>query len=322
MSEGSRKGRPHRCDGAALLGALLLMTLVASLAAGALWQQWQVTEIERQERSRQQAEWILRGATDWARVILIEDGRGSSHDHLDEPWALPLQEARLSSFLAGQGNTEGLDALGDVFLSGRMEDMQGRLNLRNLVDRGKISGPDLQMAQRLFQLFDLPEDLASQTAQRLQQALPERLDKATPVTAFLPQRPEQLVWLGLSEAQLSVLAPHISLLPERTALNLNTASAELLHAALGLPLGEARRLVERRQKQPWKDLAQAQSAFGPKVPLSTDRHSVTTRYFRVTGWLRQEDLQFSQQALMLREGLQVRVLWRDNRAQPLVNASK
>jgi len=316
---------PHRSSqqgGAALLSALLIVSLVASLSAAALWQQWRLTEVERHERGRQQSDWILNGAMDWARLILREDARSGGADHLGEPWAVALQEARLSSFLAGQGNSEGLDALGDVFLSGRVEDMQGRLNLRNLVDRGKISGPDLQMAQRLFQLFDLPEDLASQTAQRLQQALPERLDKATPVTAFLPQRPEQLVWLGLSEAQLSVLAPHISLLPERTALNLNTASAELLHAALGLPLGEARRMVERRQRQPWKDLAQAQSGFGPKVPLSTDRHSVATRYFRVTGWLRQEDLQFSQQALMLREGLQVRVLWRDNRVQPLVNASK
>ena len=54
-----------------------------------------------------QSGWILTGALDWARLLLREDHMGSgatAADHLGEPWAVPLQEARLSSFLAADRN--------------------------------------------------------------------------------------------------------------------------------------------------------------------------------------------------------------------------
>ena len=99
--------RPHRHQrGAALLLAMLMVTLVAVLASASLWQQWRAIEIERAQRVRLQAGWLLTGALDWTRLILREDGRANQiagqPDHLGEPWALPLQEARLSSFLAAE----------------------------------------------------------------------------------------------------------------------------------------------------------------------------------------------------------------------------
>lgn len=305
--------------GAALLSALLLMTLVASLAAGALWQQWRVTEVEQNERGRQQAHWILQGASDWARLILVEDIRSAGTDHLNEPWAMPLQEARLSSFLASGANVSGDDFLQGVFLSGRIEDMQGRLNLRNLVDQGRVSQVDLQSAERLFVMLDLPASLAAELAARLSQAppgAPSNTPSQDGPRGFSPQRPEHLVWLGLSTQQIRRLAPHISLLPERTPLNLNTASAELLHACIpGLSLGDARRLAQSRELRPWENLAQAQSAVGPSVRLAPERFALASKYFQVTGTLRQEDRRSTQQALVRRQGLEVRVLWRHNQAQ-------
>ena len=86
--------------GMALLSAMLTVALVTFLAAGALWQQWRTFEVESAERQRQQAAWLLNGAMDWARLVLREDGKSSPSDHLGEPWALPLREARLSSFLS------------------------------------------------------------------------------------------------------------------------------------------------------------------------------------------------------------------------------
>ncbi|MFN3377379.1 MAG: hypothetical protein ACK40S_12615, partial [Burkholderiaceae bacterium] len=53
--------------GAALLVAMLTVTLVATWAATALWQQWRAVEVETAERARVQASWILVGALDWAR---------------------------------------------------------------------------------------------------------------------------------------------------------------------------------------------------------------------------------------------------------------
>ncbi len=94
--------------GAALLIALLTVTLVASLSAAALWQQWRSVQIETAERARVQALWVLNGALDWARLILREDVREGSVDHLGEPWAVPLEEARLSTFLAADKNNNAI----------------------------------------------------------------------------------------------------------------------------------------------------------------------------------------------------------------------
>jgi len=91
-------GTASRQGGAAILTAMLTVVLVATLAASALWQQWRGVEIEAAQRSRVQAAWVLTGALDWARLILREDARKGGADHLAEPWAVPLEQARLSTF--------------------------------------------------------------------------------------------------------------------------------------------------------------------------------------------------------------------------------
>ena len=47
--------------GAAILMAMLVVTLVATLAAAALWQQWRSVEVEAAQRARVQSSWILVG---------------------------------------------------------------------------------------------------------------------------------------------------------------------------------------------------------------------------------------------------------------------
>ena len=99
------KRATHAQRGAALLAAMITVTLVATLAAAALWRQWRGVEVEAAERARVQSAWLLTGALDWSRLILSgdysEDERKRQMvDHLGEPWAVPLAEARLSTFLA------------------------------------------------------------------------------------------------------------------------------------------------------------------------------------------------------------------------------
>ena len=134
--------KPHNTPqrGAALLAALLTVTLVASMAAAALWRQWRNVEVESAERMQLQARWVLSGALDWARLILREDARAGGADHLAEPWAVPLAEARLSSFLASDANgtANETDSATQVFLSGQITDLQARMNVINLVDGAKF----------------------------------------------------------------------------------------------------------------------------------------------------------------------------------------
>lgn len=310
-----------RQSGAALLTAMLTVTLVASLAATALWQQWRNTEVESAERSRLQSLWVLTGALDWARLILREDGRSGGADHLAEPWAVPLEEARLSTFLSADKSTavENDDTMPQAFLSGSISDLQGRLNVLNLVDGAKVSEPALKAFAKLFDLLGLPPTELAALAENLRLALDPSADKGAAATApLLPQRVNQMVWLGLSPRSLAVLRPYITLLPVRTPININTASATVLYAGVPfLDMAQAQRLVSARQLTHFRTLADASKILGDAPgQLNEVQHSVSSRFFEVRGRLRLDQAVVEELSVVQREGLEVKTLWRDRGAPP------
>ena len=323
---------PPRCRqrGAALLLAMLTVTLVATLASAALWQQWRSTEIEQAERQRVQAGWILNGALDWARLILREDARGNqtsgNADHLGEPWALPLEEARLSSFLAADQSNNTDDTL-QAFLSGELLDMQSRLNFNNLV-RSTGGGAATQVETveadrlafaRLFEQLGLPLSELTIATEALRNTTQRALTDPLPSpTSLVPNKLSQLGWLGISRASLAALEPHVTVLPERSALNLNTASAEAIFASVPeLDLAQARQVVAARERSPFKTLADVVTAVPATAgKLGDQAHSTRSRYFEVRGRLRLENAVIEERSLVVRNDLDVRVTWRERFTRP------
>lgn len=316
----------NRQRGAALLLAMLTVALVATLAAAALWQQWRAAEVEAAERQRLQAGWVLVGALDWARLILREDARSNQNsgtaDYLGEPWSTPLEEARLSSFLAADKNNSA-EELMPAFLSGHMVDLQSRLNFRNLIKtsgtgaqaKAEISTADLASFMRLFSLLNLPASELNTAAAHLLRTTERAMNDPKPSDSpLLPQRYAQLRWLGLSERTLTVLQPHATVLPERTLLNLNTASAEALSASIpGLDLALAQQVVGARAAMPFNDLRNAID----RIPGTSDKtitsqsHDVRSRFFEVHTRLRLDDTLIEEHALVQRNGLSTLVRWRE-----------
>jgi general secretion pathway protein K len=300
--------------GAALLAAMLTVALVATFAASALWQQWRSTEVEAAERARVQATWVLTGALDWARLVLRED-RGTM-DHLGEPWAVPLQEARLSSFLAADRNVAtdiGPDVL-EAFLSGQIIDLQSLLNVTKLVKDGKVSESDLLGFARLFDLLGLPQAQLDQLAENLRFASDTSgANRSSPMAPLLPQRVEQLVWLGLSAQTVAVLQPYITILPTRdTPVNLNTASAQVIYASVeGLSIADAQRLVSLRERSPFRTLVEAQTAIGADiVPGQAINVGVSSRFFEIRSRLRLDQLVVEERTTVRRDNNDVSVLQR------------
>ena len=302
--------------GAALLAAMLTVALVATFAAGALWQQWKSIEVEGAERQRTQARWLLTGALDWARVILREDARAGDAsapvDHLAEPWAVPLQEARLSSFLAalpdGTGNAVDDEKLvQQVLLSGQVNDLQGRLNVTNLLNGDQLDPRTALAFERLFDALSVPNAQLSLLTQGLIAA-----QKQSGTSPLMPQRLNQLSWFGMSAQALQTLSPHITVLPARTPVNLNTASVQVLYASVpGMSLSDAQRLVQQRERQHWASVEAFQKALGR--PLSLEgTHSVSTRYFEVLGRLRMPQTVLQDRSLLQRDGQDLKVIWRES----------
>ena len=314
--------RHARQRGAAILLAMLTVVLVATLASAALWQQWRAVEVESAERARAQSTWVLSGALDWARLILSEDGRKGGTDHLGEPWSMPLEQARLSTFLAAdRSDTLTADASANAFLSGQISDLQARLNLRNLVqDDGKVHAPTLHMWERLFSQLGLPrQQLDALVAQitRAQRAgsaawaANQTLD-ASRDGPLWPQEPEQLAWLGLDAATLERLQPYITVLPERTSVNLNTASATVLSACLeGLTPSDAQRLLQARRLRPWENLDDVKRvARLPQLSLDAEQLGLSTRFFALRGALQIEGRIVQEYSVVQRDGTTVKTLWR------------
>ena len=310
--------------GAALLAAMLTVTLVATFAAAAMWQQWRGIEVETAERARVQSAWILVGALDWSRLILHEDARAGGGDHLAEPWAVPLVEARLSTFLSAKDGVAQDDAstdTQDAFLSGAIIDLQSRLNVASLVVAGAIQpGPHTQFA-RLFSQLGLPSTELTALEQALQRATATELPEGSDA-ALMPQLVEQLSWLGLPESSVARLAPFVTVLPQRTPVNLNTASPEVLLAAIdGLDRAGAETLTSAREGRPFRTLDDAQALLDPALRLQVADHGVQTSYFEVQGRLRLGDAVVQERSLVQRIGTQVSTLWRMRSAAPLHSAT-
>ncbi len=308
--------RNHR--GAALLAAMLTVTLVATLAATALWQQWRSVEVEAAERTRVQSTWLLTGALDWARLILRQDASAGGADYLAEPWAVPLQEARLSTFLSMDSSSADADR--DAFLSGQITDLQGRMNLTNLIEDDKLSVPASQALARLFDQLGLPTTELSPLTQNMLGArkILKPGEGADPLTPLLPQTVEQLVWLGLSPQTVAALRPYVTLLPERTPLNINTASAEVIQATVpGVQKADATRLVNAREQAHFAtltDAARLMPALGDAGVSS--QLAVNSRFFEVRGRVRLDRAVVEEVSVVQRDGVNVRTLKRERGPAP------
>jgi general secretion pathway protein K len=310
----------RRQAGAALLLAMLILTLVATLATSMVWQQWRAIQVETAERARTQSAWILSGALDWARLILREDARTGGADHLGEPWAVPLAEARLSSFLAADrdNNSAAEDDGIEAFLSGSITDAQTRWNLRRLIDaEGKVAPAQLRVLQRLCEQAGLPGDTAERIAQALRKAWapPAAAGAAGDSATIAPRRVAELAWLGIDEDTIRRLEPWVIMLGGTDArVNVNTAPAEVIAAAVdGMSLGSAQRLVQERQRAPLRDLStpQARSYFPADPQTNLDGVGVASRYFIVQGRLRLGERVLEERSLVERRQLDIVVLSRE-----------
>lgn len=305
-----------RQHGVAILTAMLIMVLVTTLAASMAWAQWRQIAVDTAQRDQLQAHWILVPAVDWGRVLLRVDARTSSIDHLGEAWALPLAEARLSNFLSA-GDTAADSNEDPAFISGQTLDAQARLNVRNLVGTDGLPSAAWRLVfETLYRHLGLSGMRVGTLQTQLVQAVAAESAKGpagSATTPLLPRTTAQLVWLGMTQAELKTLAPYIVILPERTPVNINTASLPVLQALVPtIPGGTWQRLVNQRNATPFERINDLRSQLDDATELPDDqlqdKLSVSTQYFVLQGAFRRGDRLLAQQVLLQRKGLNIRIL--------------
>ncbi len=275
-----------RPSGGAVLTALLICALAAALASALLVHVDDWIEHVAASRDRAQTLELARAGVDFARVILAEDSRLTAVDTLDEDWARILPPMSVEG---GQ-------------LSGRIEDLQGRWNLNNLLRGGGIDAEALATYRRLLQAIGLRDDEATTLADTLADWL-DADEKSRPNGAesayYLSLQPPYPAANGELEHLSNLLrvkaydshlirrlTPFVVVLPGHQPVNVNTATPEVLHAiAPSLNLSEARQLVLARRIAYFRDVAD----FHARLPntgrtqtgnsQSGNLLSVTSQYF-------------------------------------------
>ena len=128
----------------------------------------------------------------------------------------------------------------------------------------------------------------------------------------MPRSARQLVWFGIDAGAVRALEPYIVILPEQTSVNANTATKEVLVATVpGLDLATAERMVQSRQRVPFKSRGDVQ-ALAPALPADNfAKVDIKSSYFEVRGRLRLDDVVLEQRSLVQRRGIDVVVLQRE-----------
>lgn len=310
--------RTAKQRGMAIISALLIAAVVAVMAAGMLTRQSVFTRSLEAEQARLQGAAVLLGGLETSRQLLWDARRRQTSTRLDQAWAQPIE-----SGLANAG------------FAGRLEDQQGKFNLRNLIAGERVNARELRSFERLCAMLGIDAGVAQRISQRVigayaqqlhsQDAAQNRYDsgrstspganaKPLPATRPMLRSLDQLRGIkGVDERVLARLVPHVSIIPVSTGVNGNTASAEVLAAVVpGLSLPQAQALVAERDRGQWfinrGDFLNRLRA--PHLSVDDLDVGITSEWFLLHGYARRDTRRVSLDALLYRpENDLPKVIW-------------
>ncbi|KVH63998.1 general secretion pathway protein GspK [Burkholderia sp. MSMB1072] len=246
-----RTAHAPRERGIAIVTVLLVVALAATLAASVLWRQQVATRDVENQRLATQTMWIERAAVEWARATLRAQSATSNVTFVGQPWSAPVADVQLSDLLPSDALAVNAE-LSRAWISGSVEDAQARFNLMNLVSRAapgkpwQSNGEGVLAYRRLLGQLSLDPALAQPTADYMLRSLRDANGPGG--------WPLQLVSVddlaripGYDAHAIEALAPYVTILPDLTVVNANTAPEPVLVAAIPtLSASQAKRLVDRR----------------------------------------------------------------------------
>jgi general secretion pathway protein K len=293
------RGVPRRQRGVAILTAMLVVAIGTMIAANLLWDATLDQRRTAAALAADQGLLYVQGAEAWVGDILRQDLVNSpDSDNLGEEWATELPPLPID------GGT----------ITGRLEDLQGRFNLNNLV---RPDGEEDEIAraqfERLLASLELDPALAGAVVDWLdpngdahfptggEDAFYADADPAYRTANTMITSPSELMAVnGFDKESYAVLAPYVTALPIGTKLNVNTASDVVL-ASLSdtLDLAAADSLVEERGEAGFADI---DAAFEGQVePEMLQRIDGVTEHFQLTATVQLGDTLLTAHSVLQRD---------------------
>jgi general secretion pathway protein K len=297
--------------GAAIITAMLVVTLAAAVVTNLFWREHVSVRSVENRLALAQSRWIERAALDWARVILRADQRTGTVDHLGEPWAVPVMDTRMDETVTAGAKLD--DGSRSALLAGQIVDAQSRFNVNALAGaNGLPSEPHLKTMRKLLSLIGRPESLADLALARVLQSVPRTFEgRVMPAQRPPMTRLADLLDVpGVDPAAIDALQPYAVVLPRPTTININTASPEVIAAAVEtLDLSAARRFVARRERTFFRTLDQAAAELDGRPVLNPSLLAVGSSFFLVTGVIRYDRVESQSETLLERLSDRVEVIW-------------
>lgn len=306
-----------RSRGLALVTALLVVAIAASLAAFVAFGQQLWLRQMQNVADRSRADFLERGAVAWASSVFADDTNAT--DHLGEPWARPIP------VLPVPGGA----------IRGTVEDAQARFNLNNLYSGDAPSQPDVDGYRRLLVALGLSPTLSD--------ALLDWIDPDSQTTA--PAGAEDIDYLqldppyraanqplgsvdelrlvrGYTADVIETLRPYVTVIPGRAEVNVNTALPQVVAALIpGLSVAQVEQVFAEREKTPFDDIAKFNERLPKEIAAPKGGLGVKTGYFLVMLDIAMGRHQRRTEALISRTGgaLGSSLVW--HRSQALVLAT-
>lgn len=284
--------------GVALITALLIMALIASMTYTLKWNNSLDIRRTGVMLNRDQAVQIAVGAESWMQTILRQDLEESDTDHLGEIWASDLPALPIDG--------------GEVY--GEIQDLQGRFNINNLVgDDGNVDEEALEQFQRLLVALGLDPRFAGIAADWIDAdqdaSFPDGAEDAiytgiTPpyraANQLISNAAELAALEGMDKATMDVLLPHIVALPGHTEINVNTATGPVLQSLdERISAADAERLIAERAESGFAEIAQ--SFGGLMEPDDISRRLVeTTEFFQLRVTVRVDTVRITYYSILER----------------------
>lgn len=263
--------------GMAVISAMLLAALTTVIVGQVIWQQQVLmSEIENQQDAAQ-AVIIANAAIEWSRAILAEDATSSVADHSKEIWATRLPKT----------SAEG------GFLSGQIIDQQQFININNVAEDASTQRAldrlllGLSLNQGLSSAIldwidsdDITNDVNGAESMFYRTQTPPYLA----ANQRLTERGNLIRIKGVDKKIIDQLSPFVTVLPQRTSVNINTASAEVLSMILpDTSLQDAQNIVTTRNVAFFRDLEDFKNRLPNKnININNLNLGVSSQFFLVT----------------------------------------
>jgi general secretion pathway protein K len=247
MTRISSFSRKRETTGVALVTVLLVVSIATVLVVSMSSKQYFSIRAQGNMQANVQAWQYVIGLEQWATVVLNRDAKENKTDSINDAWQLGIPETKV----------------GQALIAAQIYDLQGRLNLNNLMSNNELSEADYEVFQRLFSELGVDANILNAIVDWIDADSEPRYPGGAEDDYYMALKPgmrsanqpvlqvEQLLDInGMTIEAYNKLIPHISALPGYQTVNVNTATDKVLMALTkGLTQSDADSLIAYRESQ-------------------------------------------------------------------------